>query len=74
MLVSENIGKHFFILLSANKRLNKMEKKSQILDFLAFYKMSQPFLIWGCKSLYVHHERFIYVGNTSLEACLCNVL
>jgi len=51
-----------------------MGKKSQILDFLAFYKMSQPFLIWGCKSLYVHHERFIYVGNTSLEACLCNVL
>jgi len=37
MLVSENIGKRFFVLLSANKSLNRMNK-SQILDFIAFYK------------------------------------
>jgi len=47
MLVSENIGKGFFVPLSDNKRLNRMNK-SQILDCIAFYKMSQPFLIWGC--------------------------
>jgi len=50
MLVSENIGKRFFVLLSAIKMLNRMKKKSEILDFIAFYKMSQLFLIWGCRS------------------------
>jgi len=45
MLVSENIGKRFFVLLSAIKMLNRMKKKSEILDFIAFYKMSQLFLI-----------------------------
>jgi len=24
--------------------------KYQILDFIAFYKMSQRFLIWGCRN------------------------
>jgi len=37
----------YFVILSANKRLNGMNK-SRILDFIAFYKMSQLFLIWGC--------------------------
>jgi len=36
-------GKRFFVLLSANKRLNRMNK-SQILR--KFYKMSQLFMIW----------------------------
>jgi len=45
MLVSENIGKR--LLLSANKSLNRINK-SQTLNFIAFYKMSQVFLIWGC--------------------------
>jgi len=47
----KKIGKRFFVLLSANKRLNR-KNISQILDFFflffAFYKMSQLFLIWGC--------------------------
>jgi len=52
MLVTENIGKRLFVLLSANKRLNRINK-SQILDFIAFYKMSQRFLIWDCILYYI---------------------
>jgi len=55
MLVGENIGKHSFVHLSANKRLNRMNK-SQILDFIAFYKTSQLFLIWGCTLFCTYRE------------------
>jgi len=55
MLVGENIGKHSFVHLSANKRLNRMNK-SQILDFIAFYKTSQVFLIWGCTLFCTYRE------------------
>jgi len=58
MLVSENIGKCLFVLLSTYKRLNK----SKILDFIVFYKMSQLFLIWGCS-----FERLAYVFKQAVH-------
>jgi len=60
MLVSENIGKRFFVLLSANKRLNRMNN-SQILDFIAFYKVSQLFLIWGYTYMHTHTHTHTHI-------------
>jgi len=57
MLVGENIGKHSFVHLSANKRLNRMNK-SQILDFIAFYKTSQLFFWFGVVLCFAHTENY----------------
>ncbi len=51
-LVSKNFGNLFFVLLSIKQKF-KRTNKSQTLDFIAFYKMSKLFLIWGCNILLV---------------------
>ncbi len=51
-LVSENFGMFslYFCQLKSNlKRMNK----SQILDFIAFYKLSQLLWNWGCNMFYI---------------------
>jgi len=49
VLVSENFVKLFFVLLLVRKMLKRMDK-SHILDFIAFYKMSQ---LWSDLGLYI---------------------
>lgn len=43
-----SIGNLFFVLLSVEKK--KVKENQQILDFIAFYKMSQLLWKWGCIS------------------------
>jgi len=52
-LVSENSRNIYFVLflleiVSIKQRIKRINK-SQILDFIAFYKMPQLFWNWGCK-------------------------
>jgi len=52
MLISENIGKLFFVRLSVKKKkVEKRMNKSQIVNFIAFFKTFQLFWKWGCNSL-----------------------
>jgi len=49
MLVSEDIGKLFFVLLTG-KKSSRDWTNHRFASFITFYKMSKLFWKWGCSS------------------------